>query len=91
MKKKFYSIYYVKLDEKEIKQAVELDLIDDNDEFEEFCFQSKNKELLALFPNKMAADDFQYSMMDDFGGFVKVSDPIYIIREVEIDIDEKNL
>lgn len=91
MKKKFYSVYCVRLDEKEIEQAVELDLIDDNDKFEEFCLQSKNKELLGLFPNRFMADDFQYLMMDDFGGFVKASDPVYIVREVEIDIDEKNL
>ena len=90
MKKKFYGVYYIKLNEKEIEKAVELDLIDDNYEFEEFCLQSKNKELMGLFPNKLLAEDFFDMVAGDFG-FVKVSDPVYVIREVEIDIDEKNL
>ena len=44
MKKEFYAVYCVNLDEKEIEQAVELDIIDDNDKFEAFCLQSKNRE-----------------------------------------------
>ena len=34
MKKDFYAVYCIKLDQKEIDQAVELDIIDDNDRFE---------------------------------------------------------
>lgn len=91
MKNVFYAVYCTKLDEKEIEKAVELDLIDDDDKFEDFCFQSKNRELLGLFPNKLGAESFFDMFMDDLGGFVKVSDPVYFIRQVEIDIDEKSL
>ena len=89
MKKDFYAVYCIKLDQKEIDQVVELDIIDDNDRFEEFCFQSKNRELFGIFKSNLEADDYVYLM--DNEGFGKVSDPVYIIKQIEIEINENIL
>ena len=89
MKKDFYAVYWVKLDQKEIDQAVELDIIDDNDRFEEFCLQSKNRELVGIFKSNSEADDYVYMMGDE--GFGKISDPVYIIKQIEIEINENIL
>ena len=89
MKKDFYAVYCVKLDQKEIDQAVELDIIDDNDRFEAFCFQSKNRELVGIFKSNSEADDYIYWM--DNEGFGKLSDPVYIVKQIEIEINENIL
>lgn len=89
MKKDFYAVYCIKLDQKEIDQVVELDIIDDNDRFEEFCFQSKNRELVGIFKSFSEADNYVYMM--DNEGFVKLSDPVYIIKQIEIEINENIL
>lgn len=89
MKKEFYAVYYVKLDEKEIEQASELDIIDDNDKFEAFSLQSKNRELVGIFKSNSEADN--YAFMMDNEGFVKVSDSFYIVKQIEIEINENIL
>ena len=89
MKKDFYAVYYVKLDEKEIDQVNELGIIDDNDKFEAFCLKSKNRELVCIFKSYSEADNFVF--MIDNEGFVKLSDPVYIIKQVEIEINENIL
>lgn len=89
MKKDFYAVYCIKLDQKEIDQAVELDIIDDNDRFEEFCIQSKNRELVGIFNSYSEADNYVYLMNNE--GFVKLSDPFYIIKQIEIEINENIL
>ena len=89
MKKEFYAVYCVNLDEKEIEQAVELDIIDDNDKFEAFCLKSKNRELVGIFKSNSEADDYVYMMCNE--GFVKLSDPFYIIKQIEIEINENIL
>ena len=89
MKKDFYAVYCIKLDQKEIDQVVELDIVDDNDKFEEFCLQSKNKELVGIFKSDSEADNFVY--MNDNEGFVKLSDSVYIIKQIEIEINENIL
>lgn len=89
MKKDFYAVYCINLDQKEIDQVVELDIIDDNDRLEEFCLQSKNRELVGIFKSNSEADDYVYLMNDE--GFVKLSDPVYIIKQIEIEINENIL
>lgn len=89
MKKDFYAVYCINLDQKEIDQVVELDIIDDNDRFEAFCIQSKNRELVGIFKSNSEADDYVYLMNNE--GFVKLSDPVYIIKQIEIEINEKIL
>ena len=89
MKKEFYAVYYVNLDEKEIEEAVELDIIDDNDKFEAFCLQAKNRELVGIFKSNSEADNYVYLMNN--GGFVKVSDSVYIVKQIEIEINENIL
>ena len=89
MKKDFYAVYYVNLDEKEIEQAVELDIIDDNDKFEAFCLQSKNRELVGIFKSNSEADNYVFMM--DNEGFVKVTDHVYIVKQIEIEINENIL
>lgn len=90
MKKDFYAVYCVNLDEKEIEQAVELDIIDDNDKFEAFCLKSKNRELVGIFKSNSEADDYVY-MMDNEGCLAKLSDSVYIIKQIEIEINENIL
>lgn len=89
MKKDFYAVYCINLDQKEIDQVVELDIIDDNDRFEEFCIQSKNRELVGIFKSNSEADDYVYLMNNE--GFGKLSDSVYIIKQIEIEINEKIL
>ena len=89
MKKDFYAVYCIKLDQKEIDQVVELDIIDDNDRFEEFCLQSKNRELVGIFKSNSEADDYVY--MVDNEGFGKLSEPVYIVKQIEIEINENIL
>ena len=89
MKKDFYAVYCIKLDQKEIDQAVELDIIDDGDRFDEFCLQCKNKELVGIFKSNSEAENFAYMM--DNEGFVKLSDSVYIIKQIEIKINENIL
>ena len=89
MKKDFYAVYYIKLDKKEIDQVNELDIIDDNDKFEAFCLKSKNKELVAIFKSYSEADNFVFMM--DGKGFVEISDPTYIVKQIEIEINENIL
>ena len=89
MKKDFYAVYCIKLNQKEIDLVVQLDIIDDNDKFEEFCLQSKNKELVGIFKSNSEADNFTY--MVDNEGFVKLSDSVYIIKQIEIEINENIL
>ena len=89
MKKDFYAVYCVKLDEKEIEQVVELDIIDDNDRFEAFCLKSKNRELFGIFKSNSEANDYVYMMNNE--GFEKLSDPIFIIKQIEIEINENIL
>lgn len=90
MKKDFYAVYCIELDQKEIDQVVELDIIDDNDRFEEFCIQSKNRELVGIFKSKSEANGYVY-MIEDNEGFVKLSDPVYIFKQIEIEINENIL
>lgn len=89
MKKDFYVVYCVTLDKKEIDQVNELDIIDDNDKFEAFCLKSKNKELVAIFKSSSEANDYVFMMDGD--GFVEVSDPFYIVKQIEIEINENIL
>lgn len=89
MKKDFYAVYCIKFDQKEIDQVVELDIIDDNGKFEEFCLQCKNKELVGIFKSNSEAENFAYMM--DNEGFVKLSDSVYIIKQIEIEINENIL
>ena len=89
MKKDFYAVYCIELDEKEIEQLNQLDIIDDNDKFEEFCLQCKNKELVAIFKSNSEAENFAYMMGNE--GFEKLSDPIFIIKQIEIEINENIL
>ena len=89
MKKDFYAVYWIKLDQKEIDQAVELDIIDDNDRFEAFCLKSKNRELVGFFKSNSEADDYVYMMSNE--GFGKLSEPFYIIKQIEIEINENIL
>lgn len=89
MKKDFYAVYCIKLDQKEIDQAVELDIIDDNDRFEAFCLKSKNRELVGIFKSNSEADDYVYMMNNE--GFGKLSEPFHIIKQIEIEINENIL
>ena len=89
MKKDFYAVYCVNLDEKEIDQVNELDIIHDNDKFEAFCLKVKNKELVAIFKSKSEADNFVFMMGGD--GFEEISEPVYIVKQVEIEINENIL
>ena len=89
MKKDFYAVYCIKLDQKEIDQVVELDIIDENDKFEAFCMQSKNRELFGIFKSSSEADDYVYMMGNE--GYEKLSDPIFIIKQIEIEINENIL
>ena len=89
MKKDFYAVYCVNLDQKEIDQVVELDIIDDNDRFEEFCIQSKNRELVGIFKSNSEADNYVYLMNNE--GFGKLSDSVYIVKQIEIEINENIL
>ena len=54
-----------------------------------FCLKSKNRELVGIFKSNSEADDYIYMM--DNEGFVEVSDPFYIVKQIEIEINEKNL
>ena len=89
MKKDFYAVYRIKLDQKEIDQAVELDIIDNNDRFEEFCLKSKNRELVGIFKSNLEADNYAFMMNNE--GFGKLSEPFHIIKQIEIEINENIL
>lgn len=83
----FYAVYYIKLTDKEIEKVENDNLIDNDEKFENFCLQSKSKELVALFIDKFQAELFGESITSD-SGFAKASDPICIIKKIKIEIDE---
>lgn len=82
----FYAVYYIQLTDKEIEKVENEDLIDDEN-FEDFCFQSKNKKLIALFADKFNAESFSESITDN-SGIIRASAPMCIIRKIKIEIDE---
>lgn len=90
----FYAVYYIKLTDKEIEKVENENLIDNNEKFENFCLQSKSKELVALFANKFQAELFGESIASTilarfrYAKIAKVSDPICIIKKIKIEIDE---
>ena len=90
MKKKFHAVYFTLLTDQEIEEVVEYDLIDDDERFEEFCLKSKNIELLGIFPYEYQARDFIEFLVGD-SDIDKVSGPIFIVRQIEIDIDRTTL
>lgn len=83
----FYAVYYIKLTDKEIEKVENDNFIDDDERFENFCLQSKGKELVALFVDKFQAELFGESITSD-SGIAKASDPICIIKKIKIRIDE---
>ena len=81
------TVYYIKLTNEEIEKVENENFIDDDKKFENFCLQSKGKELVALFVDEFQAELFSESITSDFG-FAKASDPICVIKKIKIRIDE---
>lgn len=86
----FYAVYYIELTSKEIEKVENEDFIDDDEKFENFCFQSKGKRLVALFADKVEAELFSESITNN-SGIAKVSDPVCVIKKLKLKfMSEKN-